>query len=304
MDVPRTLNAVMNLIRHQGYAGGLGLVIWANAVWDGIALADLEDCTGMSLRDIDAYVAALTTMEAAWLASGLIHEYRRRGEARTWRFIERALQELLERGHGERDLMEHAGPNGRFRERLRRQIANFADQIYAVQALSFAAIQSRSVAALRTADRIARRLIQLQGDLGQWWWHYDVRHGTIARSYPVFSVHQYGMAPMAFAALAVATGSRWSETIKFSHAWLRRNELGVSMVDDDAKTIWRSIDYDEGRLASMSRKAWSLVGSKHNSISDAPKPLKLNYETRPYEWGWCLYAGAIINGVKSERHIL
>ena len=41
---------------------------------------------------------------------------------------------------------------------------------------------------------------------GQWWWHYDVRDGSVVERYPVYSVHQHAMAPMAL--LRPARGRR------------------------------------------------------------------------------------------------
>ncbi len=303
LDPARTLDAMAELAKRHRYDGGAGLVIWANAVWDGLPLDELLAKAGFSFEDFDNFAPPLTSMETAWLVSGLVHELKRTGDATTEDRARTAVAELLDRFREETRIMLHATDAAPLSHRMRRNVANFADQIYSVQALSFAGIVLEHSTATDTAEKLADRLVELQGNLGQWWWHYDPRDGGVAQAYPVYAVHQHGMAPMALAALRAAGRTDYTQAAELGRAWLKRNELNMGMIDDYAQTIWRDIEYQENKAAGTIRKFRSVVGWK-GEITAAAEDLVVNYETRPYEWAWCLYADAIEHGTDQKRHIV
>src|SRR4051812_5996547 len=125
---------------------------------------------------------------------------------------------LLLAAQGSSGLFPHVLPADQL-GRFRSHVGCFADQAYAIQALARYATATGDRAALDAAARCADRLVALQGGHGQWWWHYDWRYGTVVERYPVYSVHQHAMAPMALMELreaggpdhrpAVAAGLRW-----------------------------------------------------------------------------------------------
>jgi hypothetical protein len=299
-----TLDAVIELARRRRYAGGLGLVIWANAVLDGVSLDELLHRVGLSLDDPSTFVSQLTTMETAWLASGLLHEFARSDHEPTLRLGQTTLAALYDRYNESTQLMRHASSQAPLSHRLRLEIANFADQIYAVQAFAFAASVLGDEQALERAAGLATQLVTLQGPLGQWWWHYDAATGEVAEPYPVYSVHQHAMAPMALLALRAAGGPDFGGAVARSYGWLRRNELSIDMVDRQAETIWRDIERAEGAAASALYKSLELIGHRRAASATGKDGLKLNRETRPYEWAWCLYANSIAEGSDKGRHLL
>ena len=284
--------------------GALGLIIWANAVTE-VSLSTLSsrdrDCRSGDGR---AYASRLTTLEAAWLLSGLLHDLVRNPKPSTEEITAAVMQELESRYTKSGALMPHAGDNAPLRHRVRNHVANFADQIHTVQAMAFASIVLESRPALELARKLAARVVALQGPQGQWWWHYDTRSASVAEEFPVFSVHQHSMAPMALMALEAAGGDEMGMPIQSSHRWLAHNELGVSLVDKTAHTIWRDVERSSG-LSRRVRQVQSIL-SLHRGPSAEHRPrLRLNRgETRPYEWGWCLYAGAIANGLERGSHIV
>lgn len=304
LDPARTLEALVELAHRRKYRGGLGLVIWANAVWGGMPLADLVRRVGAVVDDLSHFISPLTTMEIAWLLSGLIHDWHRTKDRNTECYVVAAMEQLLDRYHPGSHLMCHAADAAPLVHRMRRSIANFADQVYSVQALSFATIATGSERALQAANNCAGRLVGLQGELGQWWWHYDSSTGRVVQAYPVYSVHQGGMAPMALAALAAAGGTKFTEAAVRGHAWLDHNELGESMIDHQAQTIWRDIEYDEYRCRKLVRHFRSVIGCAGRPRNGGCLKLKLNCETRPYEWAWCIYAGAIETNTKKRAHLV
>ena len=146
-------------------------------------------------------------------------------------------------------------------------------------------------------------MAELQGGRGQWWWHYDHRDGSVSGSYPVYSVHQIGMAPMALRTLTLADGPDFGRAIETGRAWVSSNELGVDLVDLEAGTTWRSIERAEGRSARLVRHARALLGGRDDRPDSTLPRLRVNHETRPYEWAWSLFASAIEVGTRPPEHL-
>jgi hypothetical protein len=276
MDLERTRAAMFGLARRRREPGPLGLVLWASR---------------------------LRTMEVAWLLAGLAHEVHRAPSRRTEEAFEVAKEILIGRSEARTRTFRHADADSPWKLQARRWVSTFADQVYPVQALAMASIASGDARALDVAAAVAGRMVDQQGDRGQWWWHHDPRDGRVSGAYPVYSVHQHGMAPMALRALETAGGPGFGRAIEAGRSWLSDNELGVDLVDRDAGTIWRSIERDESRPRRLARHAWSLVGRGDDRPGSTLPELRVNHETRPYEWGWCLFASAVEAGRKPPEHL-
>jgi hypothetical protein len=303
IDQQRTRDTLVRLARRRQYPGGLGMVIWANAVTDGPPLSELTENLPWSLEQLVARSETFQTMEVAWLLSGLTHELARSYQGPTHEALRATLGALLGRFQREARIFCHGTSAAPWRRRVRRWVANFADQIYSIQALALATIITGDAAALDVATQSAEKMVALQGDLGQWWWHYDARKGRVCQAFPVYSVHQHGMAPMALLTLAAAGGPALGKAVEKSRAWLNHNELNVSLVDQSAGTIWRDIECDEGGLKRLSRHVRSVLGMRWADRAETVR-FKINEETRPYEWAWCLFAAALDGGQKSPLHIV
>lgn len=303
VDVPAALDAIADEVGRTGYLGGLGLAVWANAVAGGSrnATGYLQRAGVAERRLLDEVLPTLTTMETAWLASGLLHEVARNDTVATRSSAQRVVDELrTNRYVGATRLMRHAGAAAATTDRLRGHIANFADQIYSVQAFAFAGLVLDDRAALGAGAALADRHCELQGPLGQWWWHYDADRGHVALRYAVYSVHQHGMAPMALHALDRATGADHSAAIEASHRWIDHNESGHSMVDVERSTIWRSLERVESRATGAVRGLLETIGVGDERAA----AVELNRETRPYEWAWCMYTSAIEAGLPQGRSLV
>ncbi|WP_181781111.1 hypothetical protein [Pseudonocardia pini] len=303
------LRAARERLAATPYPGGLGLLVWANALHGEADLEQLLRETGLELGDRRTFSTTITSMEASWLLSGLLHEYSRRPAESTREFADAVMTDVHARfDEAGSDVMPHATKRAALGHRARRHVANFADQIYALQALSFASTTIDSAGSYDRARRLATRLMELQGPLGQWWWQYDSRTGETADRYPVYSVHQHAMAPMALLAYAAAVRERGEDpevaaAVERSATWVDRNELGRSMVDPD-RTIWRSVEIESGRFGRTARHAKVLAGRGDGEGGDRLPALVLNRETRPYEWAWHLYAQAILTGRERSLHLI
>lgn len=201
--------------------------------------------------------------------------------------------ERLRRGQGAQGIFAHAIPAESL-GRWRAHVGCFADQVYPIQALSRWSALSGDTSALEAAELTAAQICALQGDAGEWWWHYDARTGEVIEGYPVYSVHQHAMAPMVLCDLAAAGGTDYSGSIDLGLSWMETHpEAGDELISDQFSLIWRKVGRHEPRKASRSimaattslRPGWKLKGV------DTLFPVGvIDRECRPYELGWLLYA--------------
>ena len=177
---------------------------------------------------------------------------------------------------------------------LRTHVSCFADFVYPVQALSYYHLATGNARAADVASQCAQRMCQLQGSDGQWWWHFDIRTGRVIEGYPVYSVHQDSMAPMALQAVGKACGQDYSEAIEKGLRWLAHpSEKTKSLIDLERKLIWRKVARrGPGKLV---RGLQATASSLHRNLRTPGvnvlfPPVSVDYETRPYHMGWILYA--------------
>ncbi len=177
----------------------------------------------------------------------------------------------------------------------RSHVSCFADLVYPVQALAHWYMRCGDRKFLDVATRVARHFCELQGDEGQWWWHYDTRTGAVVEGYPVYAVHQDAMAPMALMAVQDAGGPDFSQPIARGLRWLAASpELrGGSLVDTEAGIIWRKVARREpGKTTRYLRAAASRVrpGFRLSVLDAVFPPGAIDMEDRPYHLGWMFYA--------------
>jgi hypothetical protein len=270
--------------------GDLGLLIWLTATFDPDQLAGLFS-TFDSETALDRYSDAqeARTMELAWFLTGLAHA------AETSPKLSSTLTDLsvetyhrIEENQGEFGLFGHMSTKNSLAGRLRGRIGSFADQIYPIYAMSKFAKVFQVQDPLGPALECATAVCGAQGESGQWWWLYDARSGRVSSRYPVYSVHQHGMAPMGLFAVAEATGHSFNQFVRKGLSWIYgTNELGVNMIDSTQNLIWRCILPENNR-----KKYWEVALSIVRPPNQDAQlgPLKTLHEQRPYEFGWLLYA--------------
>jgi len=264
--------------------GDLGLLLWLTALMAPDRLAGIETRLGLG-EALTRYPDAKEgrTMELAWFLSGLCHSVLAKPEkAPPLKDLVRKTYTLVMNNQGEQGYFRHLGRNG-VSGRLRGWMGSFADQIYPVYALTqlFRAYQDDTAA--QQALGCAHSLCQAQGSLGQWWWHYDSLRGRVFEGYPVFSVHQHGMAPMTLSALGEATNTNFDFWIYRGLEWInKRNELVFNMEDASANVIWRCI------FQPPLQRYWAAAFRRE--VEATGEQLRVLFECRPYELGWLLYA--------------
>lgn len=268
-------------------AGDWGLLLWLSALH---APEDLPHLAVRAWLDtlLDRFqdVRERRTMEMAWVLAGLAH-MRLADDVPGLRDLSTLAfrtYRLLIQNQGTEGIFGHQALGNSYAGRLRGRLGSFADQVYPVYALSkFAQAWGVDEAVVR-ARKCADTLCRLQGTMGQWWWHYDSASGRVVGKYPVYSVHQDGMAPMALLALNDVSGVDYDGPLRRGLAWIYgANELGADMRDISANTIWRCIS--QSNLRKHSTELLSLAG-----MPILPGRLKVLYECRPYHLGWLLYS--------------
>jgi hypothetical protein len=266
--------------------GDVALVTWAAAEHGhpslGQALARLRQLD----TDLDAPVPVV---EAAWVLAALVA---------TTDYIDvtgelaRARARLLAGRAPRSPLFGHATGPGLL-PWYREHVGCYADQVYPIQALARLHTLTGDQEALTVAANCARRICDLQGAEGQWWWHYDARTGRVIEGFPVYSVHQHAMGPMALLDLEEAGGGNFDAAIRRGLHWMvDRPETPEPMVLDDLALTWRKVARADSR--KLVRGARGLTTRVHPSmrigVLDRLPTTTVDHECRPYEFGWLLYA--------------
>lgn len=280
------LPAVTNL-------GDAALITWAAAETGHPKLADAV----ARVAELDVPGRPQYTVEAAWVLSALTAaraavdvEYR----------LAAARDRLLAARVGDSPLFPHATGPGLV-PGYRAHVACFADQTYPLQALARLHAGSPDPQALAAAGACAARICALQGNGGQWWWHYDARTGGVVEGYPVYSVHQHAMAPTALFDLAEAGGGDFTAEIRRGLRWMTEvPEISgpdgtprEPMILEEYGVTWRKVY--RGDPAKAVRAARGLTtrvapGARLAPLDRIFRPLAVDRECRPYEFGWLLHA--------------
>jgi len=310
VDLDRLYEALNATLPGVDNLGDVGLVIWAAARRN-------RPLAERALRLVDEFPdhvhhrrsTSVHTTELALLTNGLI-EALAAGVG-----SERDVRARLDRAF--RSLSNQRGPSGLLpfarpapgrestpgpRERIQAELGFFDGQIYALLAALRRYEVLDDVEARAMARTIAEHLLASQRPLGQWAWHYNTRSGAVVDLYPVYSVHQDGMAPMALLSAERLLGISTVPAVARGVKWLfGRNELNESLVNVEEARIWRSIRRRAPlrnivyplKLASLAEVGGDLdLGSRFA----APHQLEIDREMRPYHLGFCLYAFAAIAG--------
>jgi hypothetical protein len=288
-------NVLNRLIENDDWIdniGDLGLLLWLCALASPEHLGKV--CSKFDLRQaLERFPQAREgrTTELAWFLAGIAHAVL--ASPQHFNALSGpALQtyNLLKGNHGRFGIFGHLAGARTLTGRLRGHIGCFADQVYPIYALVRFAAAFGDGTALEMARSCAEAICRLQGPEGQWWWHYDSLCGRVFERYPVFSVHQDGMAPMALLALAEATRCDFSEPIYKGLRWITGvNELSRDLRDRSSNIIWRSI-YPESKYKRYLTGALTFIGH-HNATEHVENPT-IKLECRPYHFGWLLYAFA------------
>ncbi|MBG0827434.1 hypothetical protein HS041_06610 [Planomonospora sp. ID67723] len=285
------LDLAGRLVKRSPEVTGLGdaaLICWAAAE---TGHHDLEAALGRlaELDDASRSGDGVYTVEAAWALAALAAARTAGGSGLDDR-MERALRRLLDGLKGDR-LYRHVLGSAPW---YRAHVGCFADQVYPLQALARVHALTGDGEALRAAEQVAEGICEAQGAEGQWWWHYDARTGAVVEGYPVYSVHQLSMAPMALLDLADAGGTDRTGEIARGLGWmLSRPETAQELIVEELDLTWRKAAREDPRKLVRGVRAVATAissGTKVGVLDRIYPPVVVDRECRPYELGWLLYA--------------
>ncbi len=286
---------------HDVAMAGAGPEVLANVVW---AMALAEDGRGADLTAKLAGRGDLQNCESATLGH-VIHGLAIAAEAypeRSGEAIEacrRWAPELLGRFSSEPELFgPFRRPTG-VRSALINRLTSFAAQVYPLHGLaSFYRVTGEAPSPV--LRRVAERIVDAQGPLGQWWWLYSTRTRAVIEGYPVYSVHQDGMAFMALLPVEALGEGSYREPLGLGLDWLfGANELSTAeLVRRDPAAVFRNIQ----RVGSDADAMFGISGANLRRViarslrpgadhtHAEPAELEVLYESRPYHLGWLLHA--------------
>jgi hypothetical protein len=284
---------MLKAVRTVQNGGDLALLAWASAEINhpdaGVALQRLEEVCPFD-RDCE-------TVWAAWALAALTAASAR---SNCEGALTKAYSRLLRAYRASGKLFAH-WTSEKLAPPMRGHVACFADQVYPVQALARYHRACGDPQALQISNQCAEQICRLQGSAGQWWWHYDARVGQVVEGYPVYSVHQHAMAPMALFDLMDAGGFDSRDHVSRGVDWLAKPiETGVSMLSQVDRVIWRKVGRtDPAKLVRKTRAMVSRVSPNLRFVMlDGVFPAKrIDFECRPYEFGWMFYAWLLQNRI-------
>jgi hypothetical protein len=292
IDTGRVFDALLADLAWIDNIGDLGLLLWLCAVTRPDHLEQIYSDLDVR-RALSRFPGAQNgvTMEVSWFLSGLAHAALAVG--RKLPHLPTLAAEtflLVTANQGVHGTFGHLARSRGVRGALRGRIGSFADQVYPIYALAKFGEAFQNGPALELSRSCADAICRSQGPLGQWWWHYDALTGKVFQRYPVYAVHQHGMAPLALFALADVAGFDFSKSIYKGLAWIYgNNELNLDLCETPSNLVWRSV-YRRNPAGTCLRE---LVDFLKGSPSTVPVgDLRIKSECRPYELGWLLYAFA------------
>jgi hypothetical protein len=277
---------LLNDTRWVKNIGDIGLMLWLSAMACPEYLERVVKT--FNVREALDKVTDSSTIELATFLAGLAHH----SSAETGRlsnFTDQAIKACnrLKENQGETGIFGHCARRKSFSGIVRGRIGSFADQSYSIYALAKTARAISLESAGTAALDCALTMCQLQGPLGQWWWHYDALTGRVVGRYPVFSVHQAGTAPMALIELGNAIHSDFTPWIEKGIRWIAGdNELEQDLCDSSANIIAGYICRDNYKRYFHTALAM-FTKREEESMRQG---LTLRHEWRPYHIGWLLYA--------------
>jgi len=233
------------------------------------------------------------TMELAWMLTALVFEYNRINDSSIKLKLSDVAKLLKNRFIEKSNLFLHRDPHYSKLD-IRYNIGNFADQIYSIYAFSTMTKLTDEKKHLKTAEACANKLVSLQGEKGQWWWHYNASDGSVIQKFPVFSVHQDSMTPFSFMALNEVSENNYNPYISLGLRWLtNENELNANMINENKNYVRRGI---QRKTPFSEIQKFTTVASKLSTIFslsekfDQPKYLQIMNWEHSYHLGWILYA--------------
>jgi hypothetical protein len=280
-------NQITNLSFYES-VGDIGLLLWATSL---ISPDDLNiiipkiNFSNILNKFNDA--RSENTKELSWLLIGILM-------ASTFNKIFKSsisnlpnkLYKVIRNNYGGNGVFKHSA-NESLNGKLRSNSGNFADQVYSIYAFVLFSKLMKNEEALLIAEATAQKICELQGNSGEWMWHYSVKTGDVISKYPIYSIHQDALAPIALYSIQAATGKSYEKYIFKGIDWLFKNSLNTDLICNKHNAVWDGIGPDK-----TYRKVKSILSHLGIIKNIEYKNLKVLNECSSFHLGWLLYAFA------------
>ncbi len=289
------LNTQLERIDKYNGVGELGLLLWATA------LISPKD-TFQLLTKINFHEALNNfkdsksgfTMELSWFLTGLLFasSFNEKFKSSIDNLPNKVYKKIR-KNYGGKGIFQHEDTNN-LKGKLRANIGTFADQVYSIYALSLFSKQYQNEEALLIAKQCADKICSHQSKSGEWKWQYDSETGNVISHYPIHSIYQFALAPMALFAIQMATYKDYTKYIFKGLDWIaNNNHLNNLIIDKSNNAIWNKI------TPITNSKLFSILNFLKVKSLYKNKKLKIQFESNSYEFGWILYtfAGRISNNL-------
>ena len=286
--------------------GDAGLVLWGLSIRQSEDAGKVAEAIRRRQDQIGDPRVGCDSMSTGWLLAGLCQAAALGLCGNEVQDLARkACQALLHNFRNETGLFSFGTSVSRknlWAARFNSRLGSFASQVYPIIGLSLYGMVTGEAEPVQKALRCADTVCRLQGPHGQWWWIYNTHSGEVALRYPVYSVHQDAMGPMALLALSRACGERrYDRAILDSLLWMDRHpeQPEARLIDESQGVILRAVQRDSrraiGRLGLGTTERLRLYLTSWLGFPDR-RPFRDGYvcdECRPYHLGWILLAAAM-----------
>ena len=225
---------VLNLVESADKtvdSGATALTAWAIAETRAPTQPNLVDRLIRRVKDAEP----VSTVEHAWTLTALLKNDERDAGIAADQSAERLMS-----AQGSTGLFPHALPRGTL-GRLRAHVSCFADQIYPDPSTDALCLRDRRPPRAGRGEPVCPSHRRTTGPFRPMVVALRRANGRRGREYPVYSVHQHAMAPMALLELAEAGGDDHRAAVASGLNWLRAHpEAPEGLVDADAGVIWRN----------------------------------------------------------------
>lgn len=289
--------------------GELGLLVWLGHLAGGDWIQAAVSQASQAHRDGGEQT---DTLEIGWLLTGLLMHYTSTGEKSP--LIEPLVQ-LIKRCYSPASGLFTFRPYRHSRiytsTRYRHVLGSFASQVYSLFALASYLLSFSDPEAAEMIERCSDRICDLQGPNGEWWWIYDTRNGSIAMDFPVYSVHQDSMGPMALLRVMQALKRKPAKYVAAISKGLEYlfeycgESAADRFIDTEYSAVWRALVRDvpgedpalmpfglsKMERDQLFRKGWPAPFRREKDLSALPQ--RILREARPYCPGWILLTEAL-----------
>ncbi len=184
----------------------------------------------------------------------------------------------------------------------RQHLVSFGGLSYYLRAIHEYSVLTREEGPRELFWRGVQAALEVQEPDGAWPWLISAATGRALERYPVFTVHQVGMAPLFLVPALEAGIAPAGAALARGAAWVTgANELGLPMFLESPTFMYRSLKRRE--LFPRPERYVRAIRRARSKDLQQVRPRQravLDRRSHTYEWGWLLFAHSEYEGLRRE----